>query len=272
MENKENLQTKMPVTWCPGCTNIAVLTALKKAIAKLIGEGARQEDFAMVTGIGCHGKIFDYMNISGIYGLHGRVIPTAFGVKLGNPKLNVLGFSGDGDAYAEGMEHFIHAFRYNADMTYIVHDNQTFSLTTGQATPTSNQGFKSKAEPLGNFSKAINPLALALASGGTFIARCNSLDVNTTAEIFEKAIKHKGFAYIELMQNCIIFNNELPKLSKLMYNIEPNTDKLKAEELVKEWDYNSKQGKIPIGIIYQTREPTLEEKWPQFKTNFPASC
>src|SRR3989338_9906922 len=146
MENKEKLQTTMPVTWCPGCTNVAVLTALKKAIAKFIDEGARQEDFAMVTGIGCHGKIFDYMNISGIYGLHGRVIPTAFGIKLGNPKLKVLGFSGDGDAYAEGIEHFIHAFRYNADMTYIVHDNQTFSLTTGQSTPTSAQGFKSKAE------------------------------------------------------------------------------------------------------------------------------
>jgi len=255
-----NLNTSAKITWCPGCTNTAVLTALKKTIAKLIDEGARQEDFAIVTGIGCHGKIFDYINLSGIYGLHGRVIPTAFGIKLGNPKLKVLGFSGDGDAYAEGMGHFIHAFRYNADMTYIVHDNQTFSLTTGQSTPTSPQGFKSKAEPQGTPSKAINPLALALASGATFIARCNSLDINSTAEIIEKAIKHKGFAFIELMQNCIIFNNDFPKLKEFMYNIEPNQDRAKAVQLAEEWNYNTKQGKIPVGIIYQTQEPTLQDK------------
>lgn len=264
---KENLKTPAQITWCPGCTNFLVLEALKRALASLIEQGARQEDFVMVTGIGCHGKIFDYINISGIYGLHGRVIPTAFGIKLGNPNLKVLGFSGDGDAYAEGMGHFIHAFRYNADMTYLVHDNQTFSLTTGQSTPTSHSGFKSKAEPQGTPSKAINPLALALSSGATFIARCNPIDINSTSEIIQEAIQHKGFAFIELMQNCIIFNNDLPNLIKLMYNIKPNQDKSKAFQLAEEWNYNTKQGKIPIGIIYQTQEPTLHDKLSNFSVS-----
>ena len=141
------ISTKNENTWCPGCPNFMILESAKGAIAKLIDGGRRQEDFAMVTGIGCHAKIFDYLNISGIYGLHGRVIPTALGITLGNPNLTVIGFAGDGDTYAEGMAHFIHVARYNLDMTLIVHDNQSFSLTTGQATPTSQLGYKNKAKP-----------------------------------------------------------------------------------------------------------------------------
>ncbi|MAG38001.1 2-oxoglutarate synthase, partial [Candidatus Pacearchaeota archaeon] len=139
---KKNLGTNNENTWCPGCNNFFVLEAMKRTLTRLIEQGHRQERFAMVTGIGCHAKIFDYLNISGIYGLHGRVLPTAFGIKMGNPKLTVLGFAGDGDTYAEGMGHFVHSFRYNSDMTFVVHNNHSFSLTTGQATPTSYQGYK----------------------------------------------------------------------------------------------------------------------------------
>ena len=218
----------------------------------------------MTTGIGCHAKIFDYLNISGIYGLHGRTIPTAIGMKLGNPNLKVIGFAGDGDTYAEGMAHFIHAGRYNSDMTLVVHDNQTFALTTGQATPTSQQGFKAKSEPLGEFNKPFNPIKLALASGATFIARANALDIAHTAKILEKAIEHKGFSFVEVIQPCLQFNPDMNQITKLVHKVLDNKDKSKAEKLADEWDYNSKKGKIPIGVLYYAdKEKTLEEKWPQ---------
>ncbi|MFA6022636.1 MAG: thiamine pyrophosphate-dependent enzyme [Candidatus Pacearchaeota archaeon] len=259
------ISTTYPITWCPGCPNFLILESVKKALGKLIGEGVKHEDFAMVTGIGCNSKIFDYLNISGIYGLHGRALPTAIGMKLANPKLKVLTFTGDGDTYAEGMEHFIHSCRYNADMTTIVHDNRAFSLTTGQATPTSQQGYKTKAEPFGELHEPINPIKLALVSGATFVARCNAKDIQHTAEIIEKAIKHKGFAFVEIIQNCLIFNVE-DNFDKKMYKIEDNKDNMeKAMSLASEFDYNSLNNPVPIGIFYQITKPTLEEKWEKVK-------
>jgi 2-oxoglutarate/2-oxoacid ferredoxin oxidoreductase subunit beta len=261
---KEKLSTKNEITWCPGCPNHMTLEAVKITLAKLIDEKyVKQENIVMSTGIGCHPKIFDYINIGGIYGLHGRVLPTALGMKLGNPNLVVLGFAGDGDTYAEGMEHFIHAGRYNSDMTMIVSDNQSFSLTTGQPTPTTQQGYKSKANPLGEFNQPINPIKLALVSGASFIARVNAKNIKHTSEILEKAIKHKGFSFVEIIQDCLIFNQEINGRDALMYEVDNNNDKKKAEELADEWNYNGKQGKIPIGIIYEEQRKTLEEEWPQ---------
>ncbi len=260
---KINLGTKNENTWCPGCPNFMILESAKKVISKLTSEGRMQEDFVMATGIGCHAKIFDYLNISGIYGLHGRVLPTCMGMKLGNPNLTVIGFAGDGDTYAEGMAHFIHAGRYNADMTLIVHDNQSFSLTTGQATPTSQQGYTNKAKPLGEFNLPLNPIKLALASGTSFVARCNARDITHTTEVLEKAVKHQGFSFVEIIQDCLIFNRESNNKDKLMYKISDNKDKGKAQGLAEEWDYNNKHGKIPLGVIYQERKNTFEEKWPQ---------
>ncbi len=257
------VKTNNLITWCPGCPNFLILEAAKRTIEKLIKDGEKQENFCMVTGIGCHAKIFDYLNISGIYGLHGRVLPTALGVTLGNPNLNVIGFAGDGDTYAEGMEHFIHAFRFNSNMTLIVHDNRAFSLTTGQATPTSPQGFKTKTEPLGEFNKPINPLRLAMAAGATFVARMNAFDLQDSMRIIEKAIKHKGFAFIEVLQQCLIFEPSEAKPEKLMYKVSDNKDKKKAEELASEWDYNENKGKIPVGIIYQEDTHSLQDEWPQ---------
>ncbi|MBR9683195.1 2-oxoacid:ferredoxin oxidoreductase subunit beta [Candidatus Woesearchaeota archaeon] len=260
---KNKLATKNENTWCPGCTNFLILESAKRAIAKLIEEGSKQEDFAMATGIGCHAKMFDYLNISGIYGLHGRVIPTCLGMKLGNPNLKVLGFAGDGDTYAEGMAHFIHVARYNPDMTLIVHDNQNFSLTTGQATPTSQVGYKNKAKPLGEFNTPFNPIKLALASGTSFIARCDSKDMMHMAEILEKAMKHKGFSFVEIIQDCAIFNKGNKGKDELMYKISDNSDSDVARKLAEEWNYNNEGGKIPLGVLYQEEKPTLEDKWPQ---------
>jgi len=261
-----NLKTNSEITWCPGCPNHMILEAVKQTIAKFIDDkNFKQTDFAITTDIGCHAKIFDYINLSGIYCLHGRAIPTALGINLGNPNLKVIAFAGDGAAYAEGMAHFIHAFKYNADMTLILHDNQSFSLTTGQPTPTTQQGYESKASPLGTFDKPFNPIKLALAANATFIARTNARDIPHMVETFTKAINHKGFSFVEVIQDCLIFNLDANNKDKLMYKIKDNSDKKIAEKLADEFNYNSKDGKIPLGIIYQTDERCLAEKWPQLK-------
>jgi len=260
---KKEFGTKQPITWCPGCPNHMTLEAVKKALKKIVKGKIKQKDVVMATGIGCHPKIFDYLNIGGIYGLHGRVLPTCLGMKLGNPNLIVLGFAGDGDTYAEGMGHFIHAGRYNCDMTMIVSDNQSFSLTTGQPTPTTQQGYKSKVNPFGEFNQPLNPIKLALASGVSFVARVNARDILHTVEVIEKAVKHKGFSFIEIIQDCLIFNKEINNKDNLMYKIKDNDDKKKAEALADQWDYNTKEGKIPIGVIYQVEKPILSDEWPQ---------
>ena len=262
---KQKLSTKNEITWCPGCTNFLILESVRRTVAKLISEGEKHENFVITTDIGCNSKIFDYLNVSGFYGLHGRSLPTAEGIKLGNPNLNVIAFTGDGGIYSEGIENFVHAGRFNADMTLIVMDNQSFSLTTGQATPTTQQGYKNKSEPLGEFNLPLNPIKLALASGITFIARCNARDINHMAEILEQAIKHKGLSFVEIIQDCLIFNDEADNKDKLMYKIEKNSDIKKANEPADEYNYNSKSGKIPIGILFQDQKPTLEDKWPQLK-------
>ena len=263
---KSLLTTKNLITWCPGCPNHMILESVKQTIVKLIDDKKyKHKDFAITTDIGCHAKIFDYLNLSGIYCLHGRAIPTAIGMKLGNPNLKLITFAGDGAVYSEGISHFIHAFRYNPDMTLIVHDNQSFSLTIGQPTPTSQQGYISKSEPLGEFDKPLNPIKLALASNATFIARTNAKDIQHMTKIFTKAIQHKGFSFVEVIQDCLVFNLNANNKDKQMYKIKDNSDKQKAEKLADEFDYNSKNGKIPIGIIYKSDEPTLEEKWPQLK-------
>ncbi|MCK5449272.1 2-oxoacid:ferredoxin oxidoreductase subunit beta [Candidatus Pacearchaeota archaeon] len=266
MNTKDKLKTSSENTWCPGCPNHMVLESVKQTISKFIdSKKFKQEDFVITTDIGCNSKIFDYLNLSGIYCLHGRAIPTAIGIKLGNPNLKVLAFAGDGAVYAEGISHFIHAFKYNSDMTLILHDNQSFSLTTGQPTPTSQQGYVSKASPLGVFDKPMNPLKVALASGATFIARTSARDIPHMVEVFTKAVNHKGFSFVEVIQDCLAFNLDSNNRDSQMYKVKDNEDKKVAEKLASEFDYNSKDGKIPIGVIYQVKESTLEEKWPQLK-------
>ncbi len=220
-----DIGTKYENTWCPGCYNFMILESVKRTIGKLIYKGYKHKNFAMVTGIGCHAKIFDYLNLSGFYGLHGRVLPTMLGIKIGNPKLDVIGFAGDGDTYSEGLAHFIQACKYNANMT----------------------------------------LKLALASGATFVARCNSKDIKHTAQIMEQAIKHKGFSFVEIIQTCVVFNPEMDNLTKYTYKVKNGSDMKKALQLTNKWDYNSGKGKIPVGVIYKEKRKTLEDNWPQLK-------
>ena len=264
MKTSKTLDTKYAITWCPGCLNFKILDAIKIALTSLMKKGYKQKDFAMTTGIGCHGKLFDYLNLSGIYGLHGRTIPTAQGIKLGNPNLHVLAFAGDGDVYSEGISHFIHAAKQNSNITLFVHDNQSFSLTTGQATPTSQEGYKSKAEPFGKFGPPLNPIKLALASNATFVARANARDPIHTAKIMEKAIRHNGFSFVEIIQDCVAFNLEANNKDKQMYLISNKKRTIaEAMKLAEKYDYNLKKGKLPLGIFYQEKRKTQEELWPQ---------
>lgn len=250
-------QTNSPITWCPGCPNHMILESTRRSLIELTKKKINKKNLVMITGIGCHGKIFDYLNISGFYGLHGRAIPVAIGIKLQNKNLKPIVFSGDGDSYTEGMEHFIQACRTNPDITLIVNNNQAFSLTTGQATATSQKGFKTKAEP-GGSTGPLNPILLALSAGATFVARCNARDIEGTKLIMEKAIIHKGFSYVEILQDCLVYNKEANNRDQIMHKIQPQP-LAQALELAREFDYNLNAHKIPLGIFYQVNRPTLNQ-------------
>lgn len=259
-----NLNMPTKPTWCPGCWNFQILAGLKNFVMK---SGLRPEDFAMVTGIGCHAKIFDYINLNGLNSLHGRVLPTCLGLKVGNPNLNVIGFAGDGDAYAEGMSHLIHAGRYNSNFTYLVHNNQVFALTVGQPTPTTERGYKDKTTPLGVKTAPINPIKLMLASGATFVARVYA-DVGQVEYILNEAMKHKGFAFVEVIQPCIIFHGDSGYKEKTYSLDKVQHDKTNFEQAWKraqEFDYDkiTENSKIPLGIFYQTSKPAYEDLHPQ---------
>ncbi len=259
-----NLSTSTIPTWCPGCWNFQILAGVKNLISEEIKKGKKKDDFAIVSGIGCHAKIFDYINLNGINTLHGRVLPTCLGIKVGNPNLNVIGFSGDGDAYAEGMEHLIHAARFNADFKYFVYNNQVFALTVGQPTPTTEIGYKDKTTPLGVKFYPLNPIRLMLAAGASFVARVYA-DKEQVEYVFKEALKHKGFAFIEILQPCIIFHDD-KGYKEETYSLEKEGhDKTNFESAWKkaqEFDYNIVK-KIPTGIFYQKEKPILEEVYPQ---------
>lgn len=252
------LETNARITWCPGCTNFGILAAFKKALVELMKEGYKQKEFVMVTGIGCHGKIYDYVNVSSFYALHGRVLPVMNGIKLANPKLTVVGFAGDGDTFNEGIEHFVHACRYNIDTTLIVHNNQVFALTVKQPTATSELGLKTKVTPRGNYIQPINPIVLALEAGATFVARGYALHVDKLAEIIKVGIKQRGFSFIEVLQPCIAFHDVRKKIEANAYYIEPMEFE-EALRVARSWNYEYDNRKIPLGIFYMKRKPTLEE-------------
>ncbi len=255
-----NLSTSAKITWCPKCYNFQILEGVKKVLERKIKSEKDRQKYAIVSGIGCHAKIFDYLNLNGINTLHGRVLPMCLGMKIARPDLTVIGFSGDGDAYAEGMEHLIHTARYNSNFKYIVHNNQVFALTVGQPTPTTEIGFKGKTIPQGVKLPPLNPIKLMLASGATFVARVFA-DSKQVEYVLKQALKHKGFAFIEVLQPCIIFHPDAGYKEKT-YSLEKTKhDKSnfrQAWKKAEEFDYNTIK-KIPVGIFYQTKKPVFEE-------------
>ncbi len=260
---KINVRTSTPITWCPGCYNFMILAGFQKFIENQLKEGKKKEDFAIASGIGCHAKIFDYIDLPGLNSLHGRVIPACLGMKIAKPELNVFGFAGDGDAYAEGMEHLIHAARYNSNFKYIVHNNQVFALTIAEPTPVTEKGYRDKTTPQGVKLAPMNPVKLMLAAGASFVARVFA-DIEQVNKVLEEAMKHKGFAFIEVIQPCVIFHADKGYKEKT-YDLEKSGHDKKnlkaAIEKAEEWDYNGikPNTKIPVGIFYQKEKDVFEE-------------
>ncbi len=213
----------------------------------------------MASGIGCHGKISDYIKVNSYYSLHGRVPPPMMGVKIANQKLKVIGFAGDGDAYDEGISHLVHAARRNLDVTFIVHNNQVFALTTQQATPTTPQGFKTKSTPKGSFEHPMNPLHVMLACGATFVGRGFSGSLPHLRSLILKAMHHRGFAFIDVMQDSRVFNPFAELVKPKVYDLNETGHDVKdfhaAWEKAKEMDE-----KIPVGVFYQVEKETYEKQ------------
>ena len=233
---------------------------MQGAFAKV---GIAPDQGLVVYGIGCHGNMYDWMKMYGFIGLHGRTLPVAQGAKLANHTLPVVIVSGDGDALGEGGNHFIHAAKRNPDLTVILHDNQVYGLTTGQAAPTAKAGFKTKSTPEGVTDEPLSPLALAITAGATFAARGFAGDLPGLTEIMAAAITHKGFSVVDVLQPCVTFDKvhtyqwyrqRLYKLAEEGY--VPDT-RLKAIEKAVEWG-----DKIPLGIFYKEDKPTSEDREP----------
>ena len=260
MVTMQDLATPLTNTWCPGCGNFGILMAMKRAIIQL---GLEREEVVAVTGIGCHGKVTDYIKVNGIHVIHGRVLPVATALKLANRGLTVIGFAGDGDAYNIGMGHFSHAARRNPDVTYVVHNNLIYGLTTGQTSPTSKKGHRTKSTPRGVFELAINPLTQALASEASFVSRGYAGDMHHLTELFKQAITHPGFALVDVLQPCVAWNqiNTYDFYRERVYKLEEAshdpTDIIQAYERALEWG-----DRIPIGIFYKLERPVYQENFP----------
>lgn len=256
-----NINTTTPMTWCPGCYNYQILAGVKNYFTKELKKGKKKKsDFAICSGIGCQGKIFDYIDLNGINTLHGRELPTSLGMKMGNPKLDVYAFIGDGGCFNEGVSHLIHAARENVDITCMVHNNQVFALTVGQPTGLTEEGFVDKTTPAGVAVKPLNALKLVLSSNAGFVARVFA-DAKQVEWALNEAKKHKGFKFIEIIQPCIIFHpdkgyqdylKDIPKSHDVS-----NFDK--AMKLADAWDYNNiKKGDVIwTGVFYKEKRRTL---------------
>jgi 2-oxoglutarate ferredoxin oxidoreductase subunit beta len=248
-------------TWCPGCGNFTLQHTLKNLLSDREKEGKSLDDVVLVSGIGCHAKIADYLNINSFYSLHGRAIPVATGIKLANPALTVICCVGDGDAYAEGLDHLIFAAKRNIDITVIVHNNRVYGLTTGQYTPTSPLGFKGKSTPSGTAEYPLNPVELMLASGAGFIARGYTRKMEMLKGLIRSGIAHKGFAFIDVLQICASFFPATDYYDSHVYEL-PATgsgDFEVACALSREWDYNS-DARIALGTFFTRVSPTFDER------------
>jgi 2-oxoglutarate ferredoxin oxidoreductase subunit beta len=196
MATTQELGTNQKIYWCPGCGNFGIMTAIKRALSQLNLKG---HNVTAITGIGCHGKMTNYLNVNGFHVIHGRVLPVATAIKLANHQQTVIGFSGDGDTYGIGMGHFPHTARRNPNITLIVHNNMIYGLTTGQTSPTTRAGHITKSTPRGAFEEAVNPIATALAFNVSYIARGYVGDISHLTELFKEAISFKGFSVVDVM-------------------------------------------------------------------------
>lgn len=251
-------------TWCPGCGHFSVNAALQKSVSEL---GYEPHQLAVISGIGCSGKISEYTRAYGFHTIHGRSLPVAQGVALANKDIKVVASGGDGDGYGIGMGHFVHAVRRNIDMTYIVMDNHIYGLTKGQTSPASDKGFITKSTPSGSVENPVHPLETALVNGITFLAQGFSGDIKQLNTLFKAAIEHKGFALVNVYSPCVTFNKintydywkeRLIDISSVE-NYDIN-DRVQALNIVRETDG------LVTGILFKEDKETyteLDAKFPQ---------
>lgn len=259
MPEAKDLKTNDEIAWCPGCGNFGILNAMKKTIARL---DRNPKDIVFVSGIGQAAKLPHYIKCNCFNGLHGRALPVAAAIKMANHTLTVLVSTGDGDCYGEGGNHFIHNIRRNIDITVVVHNNQIYGLTKGQASPTTDPGYETKFQPEGVILEPLYPLEMAIAMGAGFVARGYALDLEHLSWLILEGIHYKGFALIDVLQPCVTFNkkNTFDWYSKRVYKINDDSsynpqDKISAFRKASEWG-----DRIPIGIVYKTEKETYEER------------
>ncbi|GIU69459.1 MAG: hypothetical protein KatS3mg002_0695 [Candidatus Woesearchaeota archaeon] len=243
------------IAWCPGCGNFSIINIVKKALDELSLDPTK---VVIVSGIGQAAKLPQYLNTNYFNGLHGRALPPATAIKASNPELTVIVTSGDGDMYGEGGNHFIHAIRRNPNITVIVHDNMIYGLTKGQASPTSLKGMKTPVQISGVILEPFNPLAVAISLDASFVARASVNDMEHAKEIVKKAITHKGFALVDILQPCVTFNklNTYEWYNEHTYYLEKEFDPHN-----KGWAFSKalETEKMPLGILYIKDKEVFEE-------------
>jgi 2-oxoglutarate ferredoxin oxidoreductase subunit beta len=244
-------------TWCPGCGDYGVVAAVERALQTL---QIPPHEVLIVSGIGCSSNLPHFLSTYGFHAIHGRAIPVAEGARLANHKLHVIVTGGDGDGYGIGLGHALHAMRRNIDLTYIVMNNEIYGLTTGQASPTSLMGHKTKSTPQGVIEEPVNPLALALAAGATYVARGFSGDVKHLSDLVANGLRHRGFALVDVLSPCVTYNhlNTFDYFRQRVYKLETAShdpsNLLAAYEKAHEWG-----DRIPTGLFYRTERPTYED-------------
>ena len=264
MDTKDYDLASIDIAWCPGCGNYAILNTLKQALAEL---KISPQQLVVVSGIGQAAKIPQYFKTNYFNGLHGRALPPATGIKAANPNLTVIAESGDGDMYGEGGNHFIHAIRRNPDITNIVHNNMVYGLTKGQASPTSELGFRTPLQVNGVVSQPFNPISIAIALDASFVARAYAGDIKETKKIIKKAIQHKGYALVDIFQPCVSFNkiNTYDWFKEHIYYLDSRYDETNRIEA---FEKSIEQNKLPLGIFYLNKnKKTFEQNLKTYKQN-----
>jgi len=264
MATMADFRTSEKSWWCPGCGDFGVLAALQKALVDL---GVEPEKVAVVSGIGCSGKIGNYINSYNLHVVHGRSLPAAQGLKLANRELTVIAAGGDGDGFAIGMGHYMHALRRNIDITYIVMDNQIYGLTKGQTSPTSDGGFQTKSTPNGNVEKSVNQMQLAIASGCGFVANGFSANQKQLVEIVKRAIAFPGFALVNTYSPCVTFNrvNTYDFYKSAIVNLD-ETDGYDRHDRFAAMKKLMETNELVTGVVYEDPAPTrFEDMIPGFR-------
>jgi len=264
-----DMKGKVDPDWCPGCGDFGVLAALQKALVEL---QIPTHNIVTISGIGCSSNLPGFMNTYGMHTLHGRALAVATGVKMANHELTVVVTGGDGDGFGIGGNHFIHTMRRNVDLLYLAMDNQIYGLTTGQVSPTSRLGMKTKSTPFGSVEGPINPISLALAAGATFVARAFSGEQKHLTDLIKQGLEHKGFSFIDVFSPCVTYNhdNTYPWFKQRVKKLEDDktydaSNWMMACERSQIWGEE-----IPIGKFFQsTDRPSLDQAEPVLDTGGP---